>query len=55
MNWENWPTKISYIMLRIEKTAIRFLPNSGIRFCDQHLLTDFMILFRPIWHKVLYP
>ncbi len=54
MVWENGPTKISYIMLTIEKTA-RFLPNSAISFRDRHLLTDFMLLFHPIWQKGLYP
>ncbi len=54
MVWENGPTKISYIMLTIEKTD---LPNSAISFCDQHLLIDFMLLFRTIRQNglTLYP
>ncbi len=54
MIWENGPTKISYIMLTIEKTAI-LLPNSAISFRDRHHLIGFMLLFRPIWQKGLYP
>ncbi len=50
MVWENGPTKISYIMLTIEKTAI-LLPNSAISFRDRHLLIDIMLLFRLIWQK----
>ncbi len=29
--------------------------NSAISFRDRHLLIDFMLLFRPIWQKGLYP
>ncbi len=53
MVWENGPTKISYIMLTIEKTAIQNSYLTAISFRDRHLLIDFM--FRPIWQKSLYP
>ncbi len=55
MLWDNGPAKISYIMFKSRNCNTRFLPNSAIRFCDRHLLNDFMLLFGPIWQKGLYP
>ncbi len=55
MVWENGPTNISYNMLTIKNCNTIFLPNSAISFCDRYLLIDFMLLFRPIWQKALYP
>ncbi len=52
---ENGPTKISYNMLTIKNCNTIFLPNSAISFRDRYLLIDFMLLFRPIWQKALYP
>ncbi len=54
MVWENGPTKSVIYVNNRENCNTRFLPNSAISFRDRHLLTDFMLLFHPIWQKGLY-
>ncbi len=52
--WAN-KNQLYYVNNNRENGNTRFLPNSAISFRDRHLLIDFMLLFRPIWQKGLYP